>query len=289
VTDRPRPGRPPASTPGQRAEVVAAALATPGPPGRPFAAWTRDRVRAYRTGREGIGVTRTRTDGSLVAEGLRWREPETGPGHEAGPAFAPARGRPRRPTRPRPTARPSPAPTRGGRSRPRASRAPGGPAGGRSRRRPTGGGARGACPGRPSRPPGPPSPADAGRATANRTDFLGRADARPPAGVGAVCGVLDNRAAHRSTDPLLVGPAHPRWEFASQPVAAADPSRIEPWWTAGRSVALGGRRLETWPQVGKAVGAAAGYGNARRHPLVWGRRRPRPRRAPGIASVPGVR
>ena len=129
-----------------------------------------------------------------------------------------------------------------------------------------------------------------GRATANWIDFLTRVEAWLPSGVGTVCAVLDNLAAHRSTDALLFGLAHPRWEFVFQPVAAAYLNLIEPWWKVLRSLALKGRRFETWEQVAGAVERATAYRNAHRHPFVRGRRRRhRPKRSPGVAAVPGVR
>src|SRR5438270_7457493 len=52
-----------------------------------------------------------------------------------------------------------------------------------------------------------------GRTTANWIDFLAQVEAWVPAEVGAVYAVLDNPAAHRSTDALLFSLARPRWEF----------------------------------------------------------------------------
>ena len=37
-----------------------------------------------------------------------------------------------------------------------------------------------------------------------------------------------------------------------------------------RSLALAGRRFETWDQVWEAVDQATAYWNAHRHPFVWG-------------------
>ena len=129
-----------------------------------------------------------------------------------------------------------------------------------------------------------------GRTTANWIDFLGRVEAWVPTEVGTVYAVLDNLAAHRSTDALLFSLAHPRWEFVFQPVAAAYLNLIEPWWKVLRSLALKGRRFESWQEVEAAVERATAYWNAHRHPFVWGRRRRhRPRRSPGIAAVPEVR
>ena len=102
--------------------------------------------------------------------------------------------------------------------------------------------------------------------------------------------MLDHLAPHRSTDALLFSLAHPRWGFVFQPVAAAYLNLIEPRWQVLRSLALKGRRFETWPEIEAAVGRATAYRSAHRHPLVWGRRRRhRPRRSPGVAVAPGVR
>jgi hypothetical protein len=129
-----------------------------------------------------------------------------------------------------------------------------------------------------------------GRTTANWIDFLDRVEGWVPAGVGTVYAILDNLAAHRGTDALLFSLAHPRWEFVFQPVAAAYLNLIEPWWKVLRSLALKGRRFESWQGIEVAVERATAYWNAHRHPFVWGhRRRHRPRRSPGVAAVPGVR
>ncbi len=130
----------------------------------------------------------------------------------------------------------------------------------------------------------------AGRTTANWIDFLERVERWIPAGVGRVYAVLDNLPAHRGTDALLFSLAHPRWEFVFQPTYAAYLNLIEPWWKVLRSLALKGRRFETWQEIEAAVERATVYWNAHCHPFVWGRRRRhRPRRTPGIAAVPGVR
>ncbi len=97
--------------------------------------------------------------------------------------------------------------------------------------------------------------------------------------------ILDNLSAHRAADVLLFSLAHPRWEFVFQPVYAAYLNLIEPWWKTLRSLALKGRRFETWEQIAQAVEAA--YWNAHRHPFVWGRRRRhRPQRKAGLALLP---
>ena len=94
-----------------------------------------------------------------------------------------------------------------------------------------------------------------------------------PGGRGRVYAVLDNLLAHRTTDVLLFALGHPRWEFVFQPVYAAYLNLIEPWWKVLKSLALKGRRFETWDEVCRAVEEATGYWNGHRHPFVWGRRR----------------
>jgi transposase len=127
----------------------------------------------------------------------------------------------------------------------------------------------------------------AGRTTANWVDFLDRVDAWVAAGIGRVYAVLDNLSTHRALDALLWALAHPRWEFVFQPTYAAYLNLIEPWWKVLRSLALKGRRFETWDEIAQAVEAATAYWNAHRHPFVWGRRRRRRAARPaGIACLP---
>jgi transposase len=128
------------------------------------------------------------------------------------------------------------------------------------------------------------------RSAANWADFLEKAEAWVPADVDRVYAIVDNLQAHRATDVLLFCLAHPRWEFVFQPKYAAYLNLIEPWWKVLKSLALKGRRFETWEEVCRAVEEATGYWNKHRHPFIWGRRRRhRPRRRPGIAAVPGIR
>jgi transposase len=128
------------------------------------------------------------------------------------------------------------------------------------------------------------------RSAANWADFLGKVDEWIGPEVERVYAIVDNLQAHRATDVLLFALHHPRWEFVFQPKYAAYLNLIEPWWKVLRSLALKGRRFETWEEVCAAVGRATAYWNGQRHPFAWGRRRRhRPRRAPGIAAVPGVR
>jgi transposase len=127
------------------------------------------------------------------------------------------------------------------------------------------------------------------RTAVNWADFLEHVEAWIEPSVEPIYAVLDNLSTHRATDVLLFALAHPRWEFVFQPKYAAYLNLIEPWWKILRSLALKGRRFETWEDVCRAVAAATAYWNAHRHPFVWGhRRRHRPRRQPGIALAPAV-
>ena len=127
------------------------------------------------------------------------------------------------------------------------------------------------------------------RTAANWVDFLEQVDAWLPTDIDRVYAILDNLSAHRATDVLLFSLAHPRWEFVFQPKYAAYLNLIEPWWKILRSLALKGRRFETWDEICQAVQEATCYWNKHRHPFVWGhRRRHHPHRQPGIAALPNV-
>ena len=120
-------------------------------------------------------------------------------------------------------------------------------------------------------------------------DFLCFVDEQVPANVERIYAILDNLDMPHCDDLLLFMLAHPRWEFVYQPKYAAYWNLIDPWWKVLRSLALKGRRFETWPEVVAAVEAATAYWNAHKHPFVWGRRRRhRTPRRPGIAAVPQV-
>jgi transposase len=128
------------------------------------------------------------------------------------------------------------------------------------------------------------------RSAANWADFLARVEAWVPAEVERIYAIVDNLQAHRAVDVLLFALAYARWEFVFQPKYAAYLNLIEPWWKVLRSLALEGRRFASWEEVCRAVEEATACWNKHRHPFIWGRRRRhRPRRRPGIASVPGVR
>ena len=125
------------------------------------------------------------------------------------------------------------------------------------------------------------------RTTANWVDFLSVVERWIDPAVGRVYAVLDNLNIHSAPDVLLFGLLHPRWEFVFQPKYAAYLNLIEPWWKVLRSLALQGRRFETWAEIEEAVARATAYWNDHRHPFVWGRRRRhRQPRCLGIAAVP---
>jgi transposase len=124
----------------------------------------------------------------------------------------------------------------------------------------------------------------------NWVEFLDHVEHWIPAETERIYAIVDNLSAHRATNVLLFSLAHPRWEFVFQPVYAAYLNLIEPWWKILRSLALKGKRFESWEEICRAVVAATAYWNQHRHPFLWGRRRRhRPRRQPGIAAVPGIR
>ena len=126
-----------------------------------------------------------------------------------------------------------------------------------------------------------------GRGGAHWVAFLGQVESWVPSTTKRVYAIMDNLSSHRTTDVLLFVLAHPRWEMVFQPKYAAYLNLIEPWWKILRSLALAGRRFETWEEIVDAIHCSTVYWNAHRHPFVWGRRRRhRPRRSPGIARLP---
>jgi transposase len=125
----------------------------------------------------------------------------------------------------------------------------------------------------------------ASRSTANWVAFLEQVETWLPPDALQVYAILDNLSAHRATDVLLFALAHPRWEFVFQPTKAAYLNLIEPWWKILRSLALKGRRFETWEDVCQAVEAATAYWNKHRHPFKWGERRRHRRRSVATAPI----
>ena len=111
------------------------------------------------------------------------------------------------------------------------------------------------------------------RISPNYVEFLEQVDQWVSKEVQRVIAIVDNLHMHRSKQVLLFSLLHPRWEFLFQPKAAPYLNLIEPWWKILRSLALKGKRLETWQQVCSAIRGATIYWNAHRHPFVWGGRR----------------
>lgn len=111
------------------------------------------------------------------------------------------------------------------------------------------------------------------RTKAHFIDFLSYVDQQVPADCERIYAILDNLDMHHCQDLLLFMVHHSRWEFVYQPKYAAYLNLIEPWWKILRSLALHGRRFETWSEIVAAVEGATAYWNAHKHPFVWGRRR----------------
>lgn len=128
-----------------------------------------------------------------------------------------------------------------------------------------------------------------GRTTANWIAFLEQVDTWIDPEVERVYAILDNLRTHRAVDVLLWSLTHPRWEFVFQPTYAAYLNLIEPWWKILRSLALKGRRFETWDELWAAVERATDYWNTQAHPFVWGqRKRRRSPRSAGIGTLPAI-
>ena len=126
-----------------------------------------------------------------------------------------------------------------------------------------------------------------GRTSTNWVDCLGHVEQWGPPEPERLSAMVDNRKVQRATDVLLFCRHHPRWECVLQPKYAASLNLMEPWWKTRRSLALTGRRFETWDEVVTAIEEATVYWNKHRHPYLWGRRRRhRPRRKSGIAALP---
>ena len=200
-------------------------------------------------------MKRTRIDEILVGEGLRWRNQETWFGERVDPDFAAKRGPSTRSTQP-PAAVSSSASTRWAQKRPRASRAQ------RLVGRPSSRAGRGAPAGDRLRAPRqrlhlrrvPPATGEAFTAhyPGAHDRQLGRLPGRveawlPRGGAGLRDPGQPQRPPGSRCAALLL--AHPRWEFVFQPTYAAYLNLIEPWWKVLRSLALKGRRFETWEGI----------------------------------------
>ena len=108
------------------------------------------------------------------------------------------------------------------------------------------------------------------RTTTNWVDFLGQVETWIDPTVERIYAVADNLSTHSAPDVLLFSLLHPRWEFVFQPKYAAYLNLIEPWWKILKSLALKGRRFETWAEIEQAVERATAYWNEHKHPFIWG-------------------
>ena len=127
------------------------------------------------------------------------------------------------------------------------------------------------------------------RTTTTWVDFLGEVEAWIDPTVERIYAIADNLSTHSAPDVRLFSLLHPRWEFVFQPTSAAYLNRIEPWWKELRSLALKGRRFETWAEIEHAVERATAYWNEHKHPFLWARRRRhRPSRRLGVAALPAI-
>src|SRR5215469_10426103 len=91
------------------------------------------------------------------------------------------------------------------------------------------------------------------RCAVHFVDFLCNVDEQLEAAKERIYAILDKLEMHHCRDLLLFMIHHPRWEFVYQPTYAAYLNLIEPWWKVWRSLALKGRRFETWKQIEEAV------------------------------------
>jgi len=129
----------------------------------------------------------------------------------------------------------------------------------------------------------------AGRTTVGWVDFLTRVDDWLPGSCQRVFALLDNLSTHHAELVTLFALAHPRWEFNFLPTASPYLNLIEPWWKVLRSLALKGKRFETWNDIVVAVRAATAYWNDHKHPFRWGQRRKTSRRSVTNPRTPGIR
>ena len=300
LEEAPRSGRPVTYQPEVVREIIQTALSKPQDLGEDYATWTLDRLVDYLHRVKGIRMKRSRISELFIQEGLSWRHEETWFGERVDPDFARKRGA---------IETVYTAPTEGSvtvcldQMGPVAVKSyPGkqlvSPQATESKpaerakqeidygRREKAGYVFGAL---------QPKTGEVLTATYTRRtlvnwiDFLQQVEEWIPQDGGRIYAVLDNLSMHRAIDVVLFNLVYPRWEFVFQPTYAAYLNLIEPWWKTLKSLALKGRRFETWKEIEEAVQKATAYWNAHKHPYVWGRRRRhQPHRKPGIAQLPKV-
>ncbi len=300
LEEAPRSGRPMTYTPEEVSSIIQTALSHPRDLGEDYASWTLDRLVDYLHRVTGIRMKRSRISEIFIAEGLHWRHEETWFGERVDPDFAKKRGAIETVYTAPPAGSvtvcldqmgPVAVKSYPGKQLVDPEAAETQPAGRAKQeidygRREKAGYVFGAL---------QPRTGEVFTATYTRRrlvnwiDFLQQLEEWIPTDVERVYAVLDNLSMHRAVDVLLFNLAYPRWEFVFQPTYAAYLNLIEPWWKTLKSLALKGRRFETWGEIEEAVQKATAYWNAHKHPYVWGRRRRhQPRRKFGIAQLPKV-
>src|SRR3954469_17588249 len=289
-----RTGRPPTYSAEQRSAVITAALTRPSELGLPFASWTLDRLVSYLSG-QGIAMRRSRISESSSARACAGARTKPGSVRGLIPTSR-KKGGDRTALYAAADRQRSHLPGRDGTAE---GQEPSGPAA-----RPAGGSQSRTGPaGDRLRPPRCrrlcfrrlPASGKAftqpyeRRTTTNWVDFLSAVEAWIDPASERVYAILDNLNTHSAPDVLLFSLLHPRWEFVFQPKYAAYLNLIEPWWKIMRSLALKGRRFETWAEIAQAVERATAYWNEHKHPFIWGRRRRHrtPRRF-GLAAIPAI-
>jgi transposase len=264
LEEAPRSGRPVTYTPEEVSSSIQIALTPPRELGEDSANWTLDRLVDYLHRVKGLRMKRSRISELFIAEGLSWRHEETWVGERVDPDFAKKGGA---------IETVSTAPAEGsvtvcldqmgpvavksypGKRLVDAEAGETKPAGRAKQeieygRREKAGYVFAAL---------QPRTGEVYTATSTRRrlvnwiDFLQQREEWIPHDVERIDAVLDNLPMHRAVDVLLFNLASPRWEFVFQPTSAAYLNLIEPWWKTLKSLALKGRRFETWQEIEEAV------------------------------------
>lgn len=294
LEDAPRSGAPVHYTPEVKAQIIATALSNPQELGQPFSSWTYKRLNTYLHEELGFKMKQTRMFEVLQAEGLRWRKQETWFGERVDPDFAQKRGAIERLRLEHPV---HSAILDIDEMGPVAAKSYRGQEAINVRLRPAlrakqeadyGRRGKGYVFGALWETQGDCwTQCYPGRTIANFIDFLCYVDEQVPGDIERIYAIMDNLNVHHCDDLLLFMVSHPRWEMIYQPTYAAYLNLIEPWWKVLRSLALKGRRFETWQEVIEAIEGATKYWNAHKHPFVWGKRRRH--RSPRQSDIAGLK
>jgi transposase len=280
LADAPRSGAPTRYSPEVKAQIIATALTNPQDLQQPFGSWTYQRLNIYLREVCGFKMKQTRMFEILQAEGLRWRKQETWFGERVDPDFAQKRGTIERLRLESPAHSaildidemgPIAAKSYPGQKAIKVTQRPAQRA---TQEIDYGRRGKGYVFGALWETQGDCwTQCYPGRTIPNFIDFLCYVDEQVPVEIERIYAILDNLNVHHCDDLLLFMLSHPRWEMVYQPTYAAYLNLIEPWWKVLRSLALKGRRFETWQQIEEAIEEATAYWNAHKHPFVWGRKR----------------